>query len=423
MKLQEKSLLVFVVLLMVMLLGISVFFSTVLLSSYSALEERYVEKDLSQAVNKLDNELFSMSAIASDWGPWDDTVDFVQGKDPNYIKSNLQQYGFDNLNMNLIIITNTKGEVLFSGSYDLKKKVMVPVPRFFSGHLDPANPLMQMSDPHQGTSGIMMLPEGPILVVSQPIVHSDYSGPPQGVVIMGRYLDNAETARLAELTHPSLTFTRTGDPALSPDLVSRLREKSGTAPGIIQLLNGDRIAGYALIRDIYGKDALVLQITEPRDIYHQGINTTVQVILIILAGGLFLGLLVIFLLDKVVMKRIGSLANQVHSIGQEGSIHHHVNMGGDDELSGLAGEINRMLGTIEQEQQKVLASETRFRDLAEQLPLIIFEMDTAGNLSYVNKAGMDLFGVTQEKIAQGINIRVFLSPDTIEQMQRGLAAV
>src|SRR5665647_1041471 len=223
MKLQEKTLLVFVGLLIVFLLVVSIFFSTIILASYNALEEKYVAKDLDQAKKKLNDELFILSSIVSDWGPWDDTVEFVNGNDTNYITSNLQSEGFDNINLNLIVITNTKGEVLFSGAYDLKNKVMVPVPAFFSGPLDPQDPLMNMSDPHTVTSGILMLQEDPILVVSQPVVRSDYTGPPQGVVIMGRYLNKEEISTLAEPTRPGLSFTRTDDPALSPVSYTHLR--------------------------------------------------------------------------------------------------------------------------------------------------------------------------------------------------------
>ena len=423
MKLQRKILLVFVVLLIAVLIGISVFFSTVLLASYSDLEEQYIAKDLDQAVNKLNDELFSISALVSVWGPWDDTYNFVNGKDREYIQSNLQPTAFDTQHLNIIVITNTKGDLLFSEAYDLQNKVMVPVPAFFSGQLDLKNPLMNMSNPHQITSGILILPDAPMLVVSQPIVHSDFSGQPQGVVIMGRYLDKEEIARLAALTQPSLALTRTDDLALYPNLVSRIRDNKGSAPGIIQQLNGDQVAGYALIRDLYGNDALVLKITEARSIYHQGVNTTVQVLLIILAGGLFLGILVIFLLDRVVLKRMYYLANQVHTIGKSGSTSEHVEIEGDDELSELATEINRMLKTIEQTQEKVKVSEARFRDLAEQLPLVIFEMDTTGVLTYVNNAGVEIFGVTEQKIMEGINIRHFLSQNNIEQMQQGLSAV
>ncbi|MDO9326214.1 MAG: CHASE4 domain-containing protein [Methanoregula sp.] len=398
MKLQTKSILVFVALLIAFLLVISVFFSTILLASYSTLEEQYIAKDLNQATNKLNDELLSMSFIASDWGPWDDTVDFVNGNDPEYLNSNLQSYGFDNLNLNLIVLTNTKGEVLFSGAYDLQKNVMVPVPAFFSGQLDLKNPLMNMSDSHHVTMGVLMLKEDPMLVVAQPIVFSNYSGPTQGVVIMGRYLDKMEIAKLAELTRPSFSLTRIDDAAMSLDLVSRIREKQRTGPGLIRPLNRDQITGSTLIQDIYGNDALVLQITENRNIYHQGLETTMLVIFIILAGGLFLGLGVIILQDRLVLKRMGSLAHQVNTIGKSGITRVPVDIQGDDELSGLAHEINRMLTTIEQAQFKVLESEAQFRDLVENLPDFIVVYGPDKKILYINPAVVRALGYDTEQM-------------------------
>ena len=423
MKLQEKSLLVFVVLLISVLVVISIFFSTILLASYSALEEQYITKDLNQAVNKLNEEYSTLSALVSDWAPWDDTYNFVNGDEPEYIESNLLSPSFDNLNLNLIIMTNNKGEMVFSGAYDLKEKVMVPVPEVFSGHLDLKDPLMNMSDPHQITAGILMLPEDPMIVASQPIVRSDFSGQPQGVVIMGRYLDKAEIARLSTLTRPTLAFYRTGDPSLSPDLVSQIRENSGSAPGIIRQLNTDQVAGYALVRDIYGNDALVLQITEARDIYRRGTDTTIQVLLILLAGGLFLGLVIVILLDRVVLRRIGSLALQVNTIGKSGSLTDHVKIEGDDELSELAIEINRMLATIEKFHRELGASEARFREMSDLLPQIIFELDTNANITYTNKYGLELFGVSEKELAQGLHARQFLIPEDIDRIYGNLKKV
>ena len=423
MNLQKKSLVVFVVLLIAFLLVISVFFSTILLASYSALEEQYIAKDLNQAVNKLNEEFSTMSAIVSDWAPWDDTYNFVNGNEPGYIASNLLTPGFDNLNMNLIVITNSRGEVVYSGAYDLQNKVMVTVPAFFSVRLDLKAPLMNMSDPHYITAGILMLPEGPMIVASQPVVRSDFSGQPQGVVIMGRYLNREEISRLAELTQPSLAFTRTDDPAVSFNLVSRIRDNSGSAPGIIEQLNRDEIAGYALIKDIYGNDALILQITEARDIYRRGTDTTVQVLIIILAGGLFLGLVIVILLDRFLLKRMGSLALQVNTIGKSGSITDHVEIDGDDELSGLATEINRMLDTIGKFHRELGASEARFREMADLLPQIIFELDTNANVTYANKYGKELFGVSEKDLKTGLHARHFLIPEDIERIYSNLKKV
>jgi PAS domain S-box-containing protein len=392
MKLQKISILVIVSLLIIFLLVISVFFSSLLLASYRDLEERYMEKDLSQAVSVLNDELNTLSSYASDWGPWDDTVDFVRGNDPDYFNSNLQPSTFDNLKLNLMVFTNARGEVIYAGSYNLLSNLMVPVPAFFSKNLDPTDPLMNMSDSHYVTKGVMMLPEGPLLVVSQPIVDSGYSIPAQGVVIMGRYLNKEEISKLAASTMPSLTFIPTGDPSFSPELVSRIRDKDGQAPWLVMVQNPDLIAGYALIPDIYGNDALILRVDRTRDIYHQGLHTTVQVLLIILVGGLFLGLGVIILQDRVIIRRISSLVFQVKTIGKSAETMEYVEMNGDDELSGLAEEINRMLKTIEQTQQKVQESEAQFRDLVENLPDYIIVYGKNGEILYVNPAAVRALG-------------------------------
>jgi PAS domain S-box-containing protein len=423
MKLQEKVLIFFVSLIIAVLVVTSLFFSTIILANYNTLEDKYTEQDLIQAVNKLNEEYTTLSAIISDWGPWDDTYDFIMGTKPDYIRSNLQPTSYDNLNMNLIVVANASGHIVYAGAFDLGNRTVVQVPAFFSKTLDPASPLMNMSDPHASTAGILMLAENPMIIASIPITRSDFSGPPQGVVIMGKYLDKPEIGRLATLTRASLEFTTVGDAALSPDLIPQIRSAQSSAPGLIVRQSEDQITGATLIADIYGNDALVMKITEPREIYRQGKNTTMQVLFLILFIGICVGLLGIFLLDRFLFARMGSLADQVHTIGRSENLKTRVEIDGDDELYGLAAEINRMLDTLEITRKNVEASETRFRELTELLPQIIFEMGTEGNLLYVNRAGAEQFGITSQMIKNGTNIRAFLSPGAIEQMKRGLAAV
>ena len=403
MKIQTVSILTLAATLLVFLIVTSMFFSTILLASYSDLEKQYVQKDLDEAVDKLYDELYTMSSIASDWGPWDDTVEFINGRDPNYLHSNLQPYGFDNLNLNIMAFVNTQGEIIFSGSYDLQKKKMGPIPPFFTNHINPDNPLMNMSDPHQVTTGILMLPENPLLVVSQPIVHSNYTGSPQGAVIMGRYLNTEEISRLAMLTQPTLTFTRFSDFSLSHIYNTQSWEKSGKTSSIIRAVDADQITGYALIRDIYGDDALVLQITEPRTIYHQGMNTTIQVILIILVGGLFMGFGFFILLNHKVLRRTASLAHQVHSIAQSSATPVRIKVDGDDELSDLGREINQMMDTIEQYSGSLQQANIKLRlltgltrhDIQNKLTsmqsflfLAMEEPDTRDTKEYISRASL-----------------------------------
>jgi PAS domain S-box-containing protein len=61
-------------------------------------------------------------------------------------------------------------------------------------------------------------------------------------------------------------------------------------------------------------------------------------------------------------------------------------------------------------------SERKFRDMTELLPQTVFESDLEGNLKYVNKLGLNLFGFTEDEIFKGINfIAYILEKDEIKK--------
>ena len=56
-------------------------------------------------------------------------------------------------------------------------------------------------------------------------------------------------------------------------------------------------------------------------------------------------------------------------------------------------------------------SEKRFRELVDFLPEIVFETDLRGRLTYVNQAGFDCFGYSQEDFEKGLNTLQILSAE------------
>ncbi|HEY5998763.1 MAG TPA: PAS domain S-box protein [bacterium] len=65
-------------------------------------------------------------------------------------------------------------------------------------------------------------------------------------------------------------------------------------------------------------------------------------------------------------------------------------------------------------------SELRYRELAESLPLTVFEFDRQGRFTYVNRAGLEIFGYTREDIERGLNV---LEGIVAEDRERAGAAV
>jgi PAS domain S-box-containing protein len=198
---------------------------------------------------------------------------------------------------------------------------------------------------------------------------------------------------------------------------------NGHSSVLIRPLDKERVAGYALIRDIYGNEALVLEMTQPRSIYRQGINTIQEFIFIIVGTGLCFGLLALYLLNRWVLSRIENLSLQVHTISRDIDLSKRVSISGDDELFGLTAEINRMLETIEKIQSKIQKSESRFRELAELLPLIIFEMDTDARLTYINKFTIEIFGLNVIDVSMNLSAMNFIVPEDHDRVKRNLQRV
>ena len=65
---------------------------------------------------------------------------------------------------------------------------------------------------------------------------------------------------------------------------------------------------------------------------------------------------------------------------------------------------------------------TLFRTFSEMLPVIIYEVDLKGNITYGNELGLSLFGLTREDISRGLNVSD-LFPDSFHSMLSNLEAI
>jgi PAS domain S-box-containing protein len=72
---------------------------------------------------------------------------------------------------------------------------------------------------------------------------------------------------------------------------------------------------------------------------------------------------------------------------------------------------------------KLAESERRFRELADLLPQIVFEIDGNGNVQYMNRAGFAATGLSEEEFSKGLNAFRVLSPAEHDRATRGIERV
>jgi len=197
---------------------------------------------------------------------------------------------------------------------------------------------------------------------------------------MGRNLDSAEVARLADLTHLSLVVYQANDDNMPDDFQLAQSSLSEENPTFVHPLSNDSVAGYGLLTDIRGNPALVLRVDLPRDIWAQGQQTTRYVIIAVIILGLLAGSAFVFLLDRLLLSRLARLRVDVDKVGAARNLAKRVPSAGKDELGQVAQAINRTLGSLEQAQHGLVASEARNRALVAAIPDLILRVGRDGTL-------------------------------------------
>jgi PAS domain S-box-containing protein len=339
----------------------------ILLGSFAELEERSISRDVERVRDSLTKEIEELDYTTRDWAWWDETCAFVQNGNEAFIKINLNDTTLDALKINAILFIHPSGRVVFATGFDPEHHTRTFLPKGLEQHIRSSSLLLGIHKPHDKVTGIISLPSGPILVAVRPILTGEGKGTLRGTLVMGRSLDAQKIRELASLTHLSLKvfpFAARGLPSDVLAVAPLFAQKSSI---IIKPLNQDLIAGYTLIRDLYGKPGLIVRVDSPRAIYAYGQRTVRYFIFSLLTIGLLLGIVIVLLLDRVVLSRLRQLNARIDDIGRVGDFSGRVALGGRDELSKLAASINAMLVALERSQHEMRKSQADYRALFENM--------------------------------------------------------
>ena len=382
-------------------LMVIIFVSTriILLDSFARLEGQATEREVQSALNALDNQLRELDTTADDWAAWDDTYRFMLTRDPAYLESNLVDDTFVTLRLNALLLVAPSGEVIFGKAFDLQEGEETSVTQSLLDHLSPEGLLSPAGEPGSHVEGILSLPEGPMLVASRPILTSQDEGPMRGWLIMARYLDSAETEHLAEVADSSLNIQRFDDPSPPTDF-GKVRPKLLESPSIVvRPLSADVVAGYGVLRDIYGAPGLVLRVDMPRDIYSHGRSAVTFFWISTLLVGIVFGGIQLATLERQVVRRVGQLTARVARIRSHDDLSARLPVAGQDELSSLTVQINNMLERLQNTQGHLQKTEERFRSMADNISdgLTIIE---DRRVVYVNDRACEIFGYSGDELMQ-----------------------
>ncbi len=237
------------------------------------MEKEAVANDVHRAKGIIDENLRNISTICGDYSGWDEAYRFVQDGNARFIRTNLSDTIYQKLRLNIIVFFNASGQPVYRKAFDYTLNRETDFPRSLQQHLSPGSKLVHLAEPESVVSGVLSLPEGIMLVVSRPVLTSEYQGPAKGALLMGRYLQEKEIERIGKTIQLDMKMQNLYGDKLPEDF-RQARQKMADGVHFTTIAVDDKtIRGYSIGKDIYGKDGYLIAVEEPRSIYLHGLKT------------------------------------------------------------------------------------------------------------------------------------------------------
>lgn len=278
----------------------------VLLPVMTHLEEERALQQLRLGRDDMYAIVEQLQRVAEDYAAWDDSYAFMSTRDPQFIESNYVASTFSNFNLSFIAYLSPEDELAYGQYFDHAQQSLKPLPEELL-HVLVSELLRSEPDGEEdpGTdddlAGFMRVGKDIYALAVAPILTSELTGPPRGVLMAGRRLD---TALLNDISAD-----------WGHDFHLRILDSENTARSaqIFQLTNVDRekIEGRFHQVDLFGRPLFDAVASFPREFSSHGNLMLEEMVEWNLVICLFFSLFIYLTVDKAL--RVRELKNQVES--------------------------------------------------------------------------------------------------------------
>lgn len=389
--------------------------------NYLALEKTLIHTNMERLVSAVTEKFDALNTAAGDWSLWDDAYFFVLHPNDEFVQRNLGPATYTELGVNLIVFCDREGKVIYGQGFDLQQgKVVQLSDALLQRLLTIGNTGQDLVEEDGMIKGLIYVDGGPMIVASRWVLPNSGQGQPAGLIIMGRYVDEELVQGFSALTRLSIHMQYVHDPNLSPELQIIRDALMESNSYWVEPISDRIVAGYVLFHDVYNAPLLIARVDMTRDIIQQGRRTIdLYMIWFTILAFLFTGG-VLWVLERLVLKRLTVLSRDVESIGVRGDIAGRLTFSGNDELARLAQTINESLDALERAQFESLINEQKLSTILENSPNPVFVMDAEGDFIEANQAALDYFEVSASELV-GLNYWAIFKHHCGKSMESGFS--
>ncbi len=283
---------------------------TVFLNSYRELELAETRSEVNHVYATLNNEAENLTKITSDWAAWDDTYRFIQDKNQAYIDSNLVNSTFDGLGINLFLLLDNNGEIVYQKAYDLESKRIIPVPEEVMLYLRQNTDLLHLKV-NEGRNSCLSIENTPMLVSILPVLTSNQYGPSRGTLVFGKFIQGKLLDRVENATSADLRILPYDAVLIPAGSQAAYWDAASSQEFYYQAASNEEMEVYSILKDFNGNPTFIIELKKDRAIYAQGLSSILTQFLAIILTSLTAGGIMLSTLDRNLLSRLGILIQSV----------------------------------------------------------------------------------------------------------------
>ena len=346
---------------------------TIFIQGFEQAEVTQSTGDIQRVQGLFQDQINQLAVKDSDWSVWDDAYNFMHDKNQAFIDANLSVSTLSSLQIDLMVFISSKSSVFYAMNYDSKSKGLIPMPIDLNNFLSTPNKVTVITSLAGVTQGILQTKEGPLLFASRPIVKSDGTGPVDGTIFFGRYLDADLLTSIGNLNHSRLfIYPLTGNSKNSE--LSKAKIGLAASQYFVEPVDTNMVAAFTVVKDFDNKPAFMLEDELGRPIYDEGVSVINNFLVLLGLLSLVSSALAVYMVDNFFIKKITNLNDEVNKAKETGNSSFRLKVKGEDEFASLAISFNGLLDAVEK-------SQTNFKEQSLILQQKITELEKFKDLT------------------------------------------
>ena len=150
---------------------------------------------LERLQSRITQQAEQLRLYVNEYAPWTDTVDFIEGRRPDFIEENLNAEQLRVSRMNVVAIWAVDGQRRLALGLDPAMDGVREVPDATMAVIE-RQPGLFNRQIGEVSEGVLATSLGPLLFSAQPVTPSDRQPPARGLFLAGQILDQAMLAQL-----------------------------------------------------------------------------------------------------------------------------------------------------------------------------------------------------------------------------------